>query len=103
MIDLDAWVRAIPASLCALLVAGERAPIRPERSQKFIAAQRFAVSGAQKLVPREKAWPGAPRGAASPTRTTRGMAQTIAGRNSLARRPTPEAEMTSAHVLLNLP
>ena len=39
VIDLDAWVRAIPASLCALLVAGERAPIRPERSQKFIAAQ----------------------------------------------------------------
>ena len=38
VIDLDAWVRAIPASLCALLVAGERAPIRSERSQKFIAA-----------------------------------------------------------------
>ena len=47
VIDLDAWVRAIPASLCALIVAGERAPIRPERSQKFIAAQRFAVSGAK--------------------------------------------------------
>ena len=47
VIDLDAWLRAIPASICALLVAGERAPIRPERSQKFIAAQRFAVSGAK--------------------------------------------------------
>ena len=38
VIDLDAWVRAIPASLCAQIVAGERAPIRSERSQKFIAA-----------------------------------------------------------------
>ena len=47
VIDLDAWVRAIPASLCALIVAGERAPIHPGRSQKFIAAQRFAVSGAK--------------------------------------------------------
>ena len=26
VIDLDAWLRAIPASICALLVAGERAP-----------------------------------------------------------------------------
>ena len=43
VIDLDAWVRAIPASLCALIVAGERAPIRPERSQKFIAAPAFRL------------------------------------------------------------
>ena len=26
VIDLDAWLRAIPASICALLVVGERAP-----------------------------------------------------------------------------
>ena len=50
VIDLDAWVRAIPASLFDLIIAGERAPIRPERSQKFIAAQpsfASAVSGAK--------------------------------------------------------
>ena len=80
-------------------------PPWPRRRMHRHSAPDFCVSGVSgaKIDSSQKALAGAPWGAASPSRTTRGMAWTIAGRNSLARRPTPEAEMKSAHVLLNLP
>ena len=40
VIDLDAWLRAIPASICALLVAGERAPRAGQPALRQIAGMK---------------------------------------------------------------